>query len=333
MQLPAVSVLLPYTNEGELLQEAIQSILQQSFTDFELLLVANRADDHTLNIASSFNDQRIVRINETRSGIVYALNAGLRMARGEWIARMDADDIAHPERLQKQITFLTTHTDIDAVACGTTLTPATEENLGYQLFVEWQNSLLTPEEHAVNRFIESPVAHPAMVFRKKLIDQLGDYSNEELPEDYELWLRWMDNGKKIAKLNEKLLFWRDRPQRLSRTALQYAEQSFFEVKARYLKSYFDQHPDQPKKIIVCGGSSNNRWKIETLLRHGIPVTAVTDVVNRNTAPLPFIPAQMLPSFTDAFVINLIAKRDARESIKSYLASCGFMAGKNCIMAG
>jgi glycosyltransferase involved in cell wall biosynthesis len=334
MQQPLVSIVLPFTNEKELLKEAVDSLIAQSFSDFELLLVDNSDDEKTRSIASAYSDERIIRLNEPTRGIAFALNTGIRHARGTYIARMDADDIAHPRRLEFQLNYLEEHAQIGAVACRTGLFPATEDNEGFRLFVLWQNSLLSPADHYINRFIESPVAHPSMMFRKKLIEQLGYYSTDEVPEDYELWLRWMDNQIPIAKLEDELLHWRDREIRLSRTGSCYSEESFFEVKARYLKSHLEKNNiSENKEIIVCGGSKNNRWKIEVLKKHGIIVNAVTDVVSRNTAPLPFIPAEKLHEKKDVFIINLISKRDVRESIRRFLQSCGYTELEDFIMAG
>jgi glycosyltransferase involved in cell wall biosynthesis len=235
MQQPPVSVVLPFTNEKELLKEAVDSLLAQSFSDFELLLVDNGDDDNTRRVASAYSDERIIRLNEPTRGIAFALNTGIRHARGTYIARMDADDIAHRQRLEIQLNYLEEHAEIGAVACRTALFPATTENEGFRLFVSWQNSLLSPEDHFINRFIESPVAHPSMMFRKKLIEQMGYYSTDEVPEDYELWLRWMDNSIAIAKLEDELFHWRDREKRLSRTGSCYSEESFFRSEGSLFK--------------------------------------------------------------------------------------------------
>ena len=82
--------------------------------------------------------------------------------------------------------------------------------------MDWQNQILSPKQHWVNRFKESPVAHPTVMFRRELIDEHGLYSVKPIPEDYELWLRWMENGIRFAKIAEKLFVWTDSSNRLSR---------------------------------------------------------------------------------------------------------------------
>jgi hypothetical protein len=246
---------------------------------------------------------------------------------------MDADDVAHPERLQRQFEYLCANPGIGAAGCRTQVDPSTPENEGYRFFVDWQNSLITPEEHSTNRFIESPLAHPSMMMRKELFERHGDYSTDPLPEDYELWLRWMQAGVAIGKLPETLLTWRDRSERLSRNHRNYSEDAFFRTKAKYLKAWLDTNIAENRQVIVCGGSRHIRKRITVLQEAGIPVSAVTDVAERTSQELPFIPVKDLPSYRRSFIISLISKRDVREDIRTFLKSAGFLEMKDFVMAG
>src|SRR5580692_1553381 len=106
---PKVTVLMPAYNAGKYIGEAITSVLEQSFTDFELLIINDGSTDNTEKIIRSFKDSRIVLINQDNKGIAAALNAGLNMARANYIARFDADDICYPDRLKIQYDFITTY--------------------------------------------------------------------------------------------------------------------------------------------------------------------------------------------------------------------------------
>ena len=98
----------------------------------------------------------------------------------------------------------------------------------------WTNGLLTHEEIALARFVESPLAHPSVMFRRSLVERWGGYAEGAFPEDYELWLRWLDAGVRMEKLADPLLIWNDSPTRLSRRDPRYAAEAFYRVKARYL---------------------------------------------------------------------------------------------------
>ncbi|MGB1216791.1 MAG: glycosyltransferase family 2 protein, partial [Saprospiraceae bacterium] len=118
-QVPIVSVIMPVYNGGTYLHTAIQSILHQKFSDFEFIIINDGSSDNSLEIIESFEDKRIKCISfEQNQGIVAALNKGVESSKGKYIARMDADDISHPERLGKQVDFLEKRTEIGIVGTG-----------------------------------------------------------------------------------------------------------------------------------------------------------------------------------------------------------------------
>jgi hypothetical protein len=115
--------------------------------------------------------------------------------------------------------------------------------------------------------------------------------------------------------------------------MNYSEEAFFSVKVKYLKNWLELHVDPIRPVIVCGGSRHIRGRIERLRLEGVPIAAVTDVVPRSTSDLPFIPAADLAEHRESFVINLISKRDVRESIRKFLTDTGFREMQDFIMAG
>lgn len=311
----------------------MESVRHQHCDGWELVLVDSQADDRTRSIAARYaiSDPRIRMVPANAPGISAALNTGLSECAGAYIARMDADDRMHPERLLKQADFLDSHAAIDLVASRCTVFPETPENEGYRLFVAWQNELLTPEDHRRNRFIESPIAHPSVMFRRSLIDRYGGYREDGVPEDYEMWLRWMDAGVRISKLPEFLLEWRDHSGRLSRIHPDYSLDAFLRVKARYLASWLQQHPPGDRPLVVCGGSRNIRNKLEVLQGEGIRFDAYTDVVNRPGHPLRYIPVSSLPAPGEAFFINLIGQRGVRTAIRQLLMEQGHQEEQDFIL--
>ncbi len=190
---PKISVILPVWNAGDTLEPAIKSILGQTEEDFELVIVDDGSDDASDNIIArhAAADGRVRPVFIPHSGIVTALNIGLSQARGRYIARMDADDLSHPSRLEKQASYLDRNPDTGLVSCLVEHLGDHKEKAGYAHYVDWINSLTSHEEIYLNRFVESPLAHPSVMIRRELIDTHGSYRDGSFPEDYELWLRWL----------------------------------------------------------------------------------------------------------------------------------------------
>jgi glycosyltransferase involved in cell wall biosynthesis len=330
-----ISVLLPFHQAGAEFDAAIRSIAAQDMREWELLLIANNPSEAAAAIAQRWaaRDSRIRLLEEPQQGIAYALNTGLRHARAPLIARMDADDLSAPERLGMQQRFLDAHPQIGLVSCRTKFVSSLAASGGYRRFVDWQNGILSPEAHARNRFVESPVAHPSVMFRRGLVDDWGAYDTGPVPEDYELWLRWMAQGVAFCKLPQALLTWRDHPARLSRTHAHYRREAFFEVKCRYLAQWIHAHVPPDKKIVICGSGRTSRRRGALLASLGVPVYAYTDVKPRALRERRFIPLQELRQPSPWFLVNMITKRGVGDAIQAHFSKLGFQEERDFILAG
>lgn len=190
---PSVSVVMPAYNAAKYLREAIDSILAQTYTDFEFIIINDGSTDDTRAIIQSYDDPRIVYLeNETNSGICVTLNKGLDAARGRYIARMDADDISLPERLAAQVAYMDAHPEVgvagsDIVVFGEDFAPYTFKQLH------------TPEDCMAGLLFNTCFAHPAVMIRKSVISEHNLRYNDVFRglEDYELW--WQIS--KYSKLN------------------------------------------------------------------------------------------------------------------------------------
>lgn len=333
MEAPFVTVLLPFYNAHATLHRAIESIVTQTFQDWQLLLVDNNADSISKQISTHWHqrDSRVKIIHEPIQGIANALNTGLKHVRSKYVARMDADDVSHSGRLQKQFDFLEEHNDIGVVACACAFESNAANAEGYRKFVRWQNAIITPEQHFINRFIESPVAHPSVMFRNDLVETYGNYSTENLPEDYELWLRWMENGVKFYKLKDELLTWHDDEKRLSRTHENYLSTVFDETKMKYLARWLKQL-DASKQIVVCGTGKSGRSRAALLEKNKVNVFAFTDVKQRGVPSNKFIPVDRIGENKNLFYVNFISKRDVRNEVRKLFISRNLVEGENFILA-
>ena len=237
MNTPAVSVVLPAYNCGRWLGLAIESVLQQTFADFEIIIVNDGSTDNTEQIIHSFNDQRINYVkNEKNEGLIYSLNKAIDSSRGKYIARMDSDDICRPERLAKKKLFLDQNEDITVVASTVILINDQGENT-----VAWPLDQQTITPGQIKRAIlkQNCVVHPTVMMRSEVIKELKYKSYQKNIEDYDLWLRMLSRGHKIAKIKEPLLLYRIHGDSITGIHLKNANPYFkhFQMKMRFLGKF------------------------------------------------------------------------------------------------
>ena len=328
-----VSILLPFRNSAHTLDAAISSIVEQSFDDRELVLIDNASTDESPSIGRHWagNEPRIRVLHEPRIGIAHALNTGLAHAEGGYIARMDADDISHPERLAEQVAYLDAYPEIGVLGTRTRFASSVPESRGMQAFVQWQNALLDPHAHYVKRFVDAPLAHPTVMFRRELVEQFGGYDTGPLPEDHELWLRWMDAGVCFAKLPAELLTWNDHAHRLSRTHSNYSVDAFFNTKVKWLARWMKRKLNG-RPVIIAGTSALCRNRAAMLEAEGIVIGAFTDVRPREVPGYTFIPHDQLPPAGEAFIVSFISQRGTGDRIAEFLASRGLVEGADFVLA-
>ena len=191
---PVVSILMPVYKTAPYLREAMDSILSQTFTDFELIILNDCSPDNADEILDTYTDSRIVRYKgEKNVGLSNILNVGIRMARGKYIARMDSDDLSMPDRLQIQVDYLDTHPGIDLVSVGMQLFGAKEEN-----WIRERN----PDKVAIEALFHSPILHASSMWRRERFEENDlRFRQEMVPsEDYDLWTRAMVKGLRLVNL-------------------------------------------------------------------------------------------------------------------------------------
>jgi len=227
---------MPCFNASSSVELAIKSIQNQTYPNWELIVIDDgSADDSASRVrALAETDPRILPLRQSHQGVVEASNHGLRIARGELMARMDADDTSRPLRLERQVQTLSQHPELGAVSCLAHFAGDPESAGGYAHHVHWANQCITPEKIALNRFIDLPVPHPTLMFRRSLIESFGAYRGGDFPEDYEMILRWISHGTNIGKVAEVLFDWHDPPSRLSRNDTRYDMAAFHQCKAPHL---------------------------------------------------------------------------------------------------
>ena len=202
---PTLSILMPVYKTEPYLEEALDSILSQTFTDFELIVLDDCSPGNAEEILDRYSDARIVRYRGmVNQGLSNVLNVGLDMAKGRYIARMDSDDISLPERLQIQVDYLESHPDIDLCSCGMQLFGAKEGR-----WVRCQN----PKEVKITALFYSPVLHASSMWRRDSFEKNRlRFRQDMVPaEDYDLWVRALLSGLTLVNLPQVLYKYRIHP--------------------------------------------------------------------------------------------------------------------------
>ena len=332
---PKISVILPFFNAEKTLEAAVKSILNQTFSDFELLLIDNCSTDESFSVAQNLakKDHRIRLFSEQKSGVAYAMNCGLENARGMFIARMDADDISLPERLEKQVTFITQNPEIGLVGSTVKYVPHNKNTAGFKRFINWMNTFHTSGEIERNRFVEIPVVNPTILFRREIYEKWGGCFHGDFPEDYEMQLRYLEAGVKMAKLKEPLLEWHDYSTRLTRTDERYSTEAFFRVKARYFEKWSAQHNPFHPKIRVWGAGRKTRQRVKWLEKEGLVVEGYIDIVKSKTSKEKVLHFEAIPQPGKMFIVSMVTNPGAGAQIREFLLNKNYVEGENFILMG
>ena len=189
MNKPKISVILPVYNNEQFIEQAINSILSQTFTDWELIIIHDLTDDKSEAKIKAFSDKRIKYYQRNNQGLIYSLNEGLTLAQGEFIARQDADDFSDPTRFEKQVQVLDAHPEL--VLVGTLANVIDESNQ----ILSTVYRPITSEQIQLYHIFETPFIHGSVMFRRKIIDEGVFYLNYFAVEDFEFWSRILEKGK------------------------------------------------------------------------------------------------------------------------------------------
>lgn len=203
---------MPVYNGEKYIKETIESVINQSFVDFEFIIIDDGSTDNTLNIINDFQDDRIKIIKQNHGGIVKALNTGLQNSKGEYIIRIDADDICVQNRFDELLNFM--NENIDIVICGSWADVIDESG---NIIDELKHPPVDDKD--IRRYIKihNPFIHPSVIFRRDIIDKVGAYRNFKHNEDYELWTRILPIGEG-HNIPQKLIKYRIHSKQITRKA-------------------------------------------------------------------------------------------------------------------
>jgi GT2 family glycosyltransferase len=325
---PEVSVLLPVRNAAATLERAVESIRAQTFRDWELIAVEDASTDDTPMVLAALaaREPRMRIVRGEGRGLVAALRSGLAACQGPFVARMDSDDESLPHRLEASIAAL--RADPQLAAVGTQVEIFREDrpvSPNMQGYARWLNSLTTSDRLRRERFVESPLCHPSTTLRRSALEEVGGYEDGALPEDYQLWLKLIDAGWKLACVPELLFRWRDHGGRLTRADPRYAEERFIATKARYLA----RGPLARARVCAVWGAGRTGLALVRRLRQeGVAVVQLLEVnpskIGTRIEGIPVAPWTSLGPPGETHLLVAVGAKGARQEIRAALASRGWI---------
>ena len=319
--MPRVSILLPVRDAAGTLPAALRSVARQTWRDWELVAVDDHSRDGSRELLdrAAERDVRIRVLAATGKGLVDALAQSAFEARGALLARMDADDVVHPRRLDLQVEGMD---GVDVLATRVRVAGPSAE--GMRRYVRWQNALTSHEEIVENLFVESPITHPSVMMRREAFERAGGYRDPGWAEDFDLWHRLREAGARFAKLPRILLGWRDGPARLTRTHAMYSEKAFHRARVHY----FRRHPMARRPVTLWGAGPIGRAWARDLLAAGVEVVAAIDIdpkkIGRRIADgrVPVVDVDAGLASLRGPVLGVVGSRGARDLIRARLDEAG-----------
>jgi len=266
---PLVSILLPIKNAESYLADCLDSILKQSFTNWELLAVNDHSSDNSLALLKKYSqrDARIKCFDNEGNGIIHALRLAYRHSKGTFLTRMDADDRMVNDKLEILIQNWQ-QVGQGSVAIGQVkYFSATTLGNGYRQYEQWLNQHTQQGTNYQDIYKECVIPSPCWLVHRTDLDRCGAFDSDRYPEDYDLCFRFYQQGLTVIPCQQILHYWRDYPARTSRTHPQYADNRFLELKLDYFLQ-LEYQKDQP--LVLWGAGKKGKWIAQQLVIRSIP---------------------------------------------------------------
>ncbi len=324
--MPRVAVLMPARNAAATVRAAATSILRQTERDLRLVCVDDGSTDATPKILEQLagRDRRVEIVRGPGEGIARALNRGLVRCDAEVVARMDADDVAHPSRLLRQREALAADPSLAAVGARVRLFPRRVLRSGMIRYAAWLNGLVTPELVARDLLVEAPLVHPAAAIRRAALDAAGGWRDGLFPEDHDLWLRLVERGGRLTNLPILLLDWRESPQRATRRDPRYDRARHLALKAAFLA----RGPLAARsEVAIWGAGETGKAFADALAPHRIAPALFVEVdrnkIGRKVRGAPVVGVDAVGRARGLPLLVAVGAPGARDLIRAELARSGF----------
>ncbi len=328
MEPDLISIIMPVKNTAPFLDECLNSIVQQTEQCWELIAVNDHSTDASLVILQSYNDPRITVINNEGHGIIAALQTGYSACRGNFITRMDSDDVMLPEKLAVLKSLLIQHGKGHLAVGQVQYFSAETLGEGYFNYQQWLNTLTATGSNFVELYKECVIPSPCWMVYRSDFERCKGFSPNIYPEDYDLCFRFYEHRLTVVSDVPILHRWRDYDWRTSRTSEHYQNQYFLDLKLKYWLQ-LDRVSERP--LAIWGAGKKGKQLAAKLVEKQIPFTWVCNNVNKIGKHIHHQLMQapeVIPSLQQPQVIVTVANPEDQYTIKVQLSQWGLTQGRD-----
>lgn len=299
-----ISILTPYRNASTYIRETALSILAQSHTNWEWILVDDHSSENELEVITDLlHDPRIHLLENKGKGIVDALCIALEKANGEYITRMDADDVMPDFKLTQLMQILENGKAQIVTGKVNYFSQTQSISSGYLAYEKWLNDRVDQQDFQEQIYRECSLASGNWMMRKSDLDQCGGFSGLNYPEDYDLLFRWYESGYTIKGLDLVTHQWRDHDLRTSKTSANYQQKAFFSLK---INRFVSLDWDSKQQLIVNGTGQKGRLTAKVLIEKKIPFVWVSHESEKFSVGIfgrPLVGLDSIPTCGQAQILN------------------------------
>lgn len=322
MKQPLVSILIPFKNTEDYLAECLDSITQQTYKNWEVWAVDDSSTDDSWDIASNYatNEPRINVVRNSGNGIIHALRKAYEKCQGDFITRMDADDIMTVEKINTMVNFLLKHGEKHVAIGQVKYFSHRGISNGYARYEEWLNLLTEKGNNYSEIYKECVIPSPCWMVFKDDFDHCGAFESDRYPEDYDLAFRFYENGMKCIPCDKLLHHWRDYDSRTSRTSEHYAANYFLEIKMHYFLK-LEYNPKRP--LVVWGAGNKGKTIAKNLIDRKLDFIWVCDNPNKIGKDIygkKLLHFRVLNEMEDPQTIITVANEKEQDAIRSFFES-------------
>jgi glycosyltransferase involved in cell wall biosynthesis len=321
-EIEMISILMPVKNAALFLDECIESILNQNYKDWELIAIDDHStDDSFLTLTRFTNDSRIKVFKSNGNGIIDALSQAFEVSEGDFIHRMDADDIMPQTKLESLFNLLQGR--LKFVATGNVSYFSDHQvSAGYRDYEQWLNSI---NNYKAEIYRECVIASPNWLVHRSCFEKDILFHELTYPEDYDMCLKWYALGYEIIKTDELTHLWREHPQRTSRHTAHYQQKAFFELKTKY---FIKKELDENDQVQVVGGGQKAKILLKLLTKMGQKYNQFDVKNSRVDSNQEIKPVSELQSNQKTILCNWPKDVQVQQEIIHFLKSKRLEIGKN-----
>jgi len=316
-----VSILTPFKNTEAYIEECIQSVIDQSYTNWEFILINDHSTDSSSSICDRIlkTDKRIKVVNNPGNGIIEALRYGLELSTGTLVTRMDSDDIMHQDKLASMVTDLqengSGHVALGLVKYFSNVGISD----GYDRYEKWLNKLTQKGINYTEIYKECSIASPCWMLYKTDLLECGAFNPDDYPEDYDLTFRFYKHKLVCIASNKLLHYWRDYPTRTSRTHEHYAQNYFLDIKLKY---FLELDYKSTRPLVIWGAGFKGKTITKKLIEQKIPFFWICDnpkKIGKSIYEQLMLPIEHLEQLKNPQIIVTVANEQSQHEIKDHMS--------------